>query len=618
MLDFQAGKFGSFVYFKSDTKFSYAEFKTDISVGSFVCNCRGNPFFTRTITGNSISQIPCETQFLISEDEGSYTAYIALVDDTTRSSLRGGDGLYICSETGDEAVRVDCGLGMYVISGENVYDIMKKAAIDIKNKLGTFRLKNEKSKPEFMKYFGWCTWNALGINVKNSQLTESIESFGEYTPKFVLLDDGWQSVDKTEPGQGDWKLSSLVPKEGFDLSACVQNCKERGVEKFFVWHATMGYWAGVYPHSPEMKKYNPQFVMAKYSENLHKNNDKAASGSETSFGLVANDKIFEFYNDYHKFISSCGVDGVKIDTQNYIEAVARGRGGRSVLSGLIREGMEASVQLNFGGELINCMCGQNDTLFRLKASNMVRTSDDFFPEIPASHGIHIYNNAFTSLLSREIAWCDWDMFMTNHEYGAYHAAARAVSGGPVYVTDKIGEHDFEVISSLRLSDGTVPLCEDIAVPAPDCLMLNPFEEKKAFKIVNTNKFGRVEAAFNMNVKAESVKCRIDEPAYSFNRKCIVEGEFELAPVGFDIFTYADIIGGYGVYGIAEKYNSGGTVADFRVIDGSAYVELLDVGTVCMYSESEPSVVLCNGKSVNFEYNNKLLKFFADSKIILVK
>lgn len=28
---------------------------------------------------------------------------------------------------------------------------------------------------------------------------------------------------------------------------------------------------------------------------------------------------------------------------------------------------------------------------------------------------------------------DWDMFQTVHEYSGFHAAARCVSGGPIYI-----------------------------------------------------------------------------------------------------------------------------------------------------------------------------------------
>ena len=36
-----------------------------------------------------------------------------------------------------------------------------------------------------------------------------------------------------------------------------------------------------------------------------------------------------------------------------------------------------------------------------------------------------------------------------------HAAARAVSGGAIYVSDKPGQHDFELLRELVLPDGSV-------------------------------------------------------------------------------------------------------------------------------------------------------------------
>jgi hypothetical protein len=41
---------------------------------------------------------------------------------------------------------------------------------------------------------------------------------------------------------------------------------------------------------------------------------------------------------------------------------------------------------------------------------------------------------------------DWDMFQTNAGVTSrMHAVARAISGGPVYISDKAGEHDTDII-----------------------------------------------------------------------------------------------------------------------------------------------------------------------------
>lgn len=40
------------------------------------------------------------------------------------------------------------------------------------------------------------------------------------------------------------------------------------------------------------------------------------------------------------------------------------------------------------------------------------------------------------------------MFQTVHDYSGFHAAARCVSGGPIYITDVPGQHDFDLINQM--------------------------------------------------------------------------------------------------------------------------------------------------------------------------
>ena len=40
------------------------------------------------------------------------------------------------------------------------------------------------------------------------------------------------------------------------------------------------------------------------------------------------------------------------------------------------------------------------------------------------------------------------MFQTSHDYAAFHAAARCVSGGPIYITDVPGQHDIDLIHQM--------------------------------------------------------------------------------------------------------------------------------------------------------------------------
>ena len=80
---------------------------------------------------------------------------------------------------------------------------------------------------------------------------------------------------------------------------------------------------------------------------------------------------------------------------------------------------------------------------------LVRNSDDFFPEVEASHAWHVFTNAHNSLFTQHLNILpDWDMFQTVHDYSGFHAAARCVSGGPIYITDVPGKHNVGLINQM--------------------------------------------------------------------------------------------------------------------------------------------------------------------------
>ncbi len=82
-------------------------------------------------------------------------------------------------------------------------------------------------------------------------------------------------------------------------------------------------------------------------------------------------------------------------------------------------------------------------------SNICLVHLDFFPEIPSSHPWHIFSNAHNSLFTSHLNILpDWDMFQTSHPYSFFHAAARCVSGGPIYITDEPGKHDLDLVTQM--------------------------------------------------------------------------------------------------------------------------------------------------------------------------
>ena len=80
------------------------------------------------------------------------------------------------------------------------------------------------------------------------------------------------------------------------------------------------------------------------------------------------------------------------------------------------------------------------------------------------------------------------MFHSNHESAGLHAAARAIGGCPVYVSDKPGDHDPELLRKLVLPTGEVLRAQNPGRPTKDCLfadgndLLNSVPHTVSFRI----------------------------------------------------------------------------------------------------------------------------------------
>ena len=89
-------------------------------------------------------------------------------------------------------------------------------------------------------------------------------------------------------------------------------------------------------------------------------------------------------------------------------------------------------------------------------------------------GVHLIHCAYNNLWMGQIIQPDWDMFQFLHWRAKFHAGSRAICGGPVYVSDSIGGHDFDLIKKLVFPDGTIPKCQHYALRTTNKRL--PFQE----------------------------------------------------------------------------------------------------------------------------------------------
>lgn len=479
--------------------------------------------------GSAGSDVPIETQMLLVEaaDTSSYVVFLPVLDAEFRSSLQGNsvNELLVCVESGDpDVVTSESPKAVFVHCGNNPFDLMKDSLKILEKHMGTFSLRETKTMPGMLDWFGWCTWDAFYQQVAPQGIKQGLKSLSDGgTPaKFLIIDDGWQDVVNDfqkdeepfiEGSQFGGRLMSIKENSKFRKKTVDDLEETTGLKDFvtdirtmfglkyvYVWHALMGYWGGLQPDSPETIKYNASMRYPVQSPgNLSHMRDISMDCMEKyGVGTIDPAKISEFYNDLHSYLVSQNVDGVKVDVQNILETVAGGLGGRVLLTRQFQNALEKSISANFQDNSIICCMGQStDSIYHSKRSAITRASDDYWPSDPKTQTLHIAAVAFNSIFLGEVVVPDWDMFYSQHYAAEFHAAARAVGGCGIYVSDKPGSHDFTILKRLVLPDGSILRAKYPGRPTRDCLFIDPvMDGRSLLKIWNLNKISGVLGVFN--------------------------------------------------------------------------------------------------------------------------
>ncbi|KAG8365325.1 hypothetical protein BUALT_Bualt18G0092900 [Buddleja alternifolia] len=639
--------------------------------------------------GNSARNIPIETQMLLMEakEEPSsqepngkegYVLFLPVLDGEFRSSLQGNsaDELQVCVETGDSTVSASkCHKAVFVNYGNNPFELIKESMMILQKYSGTFALRETKQMPGMLDWFGWCTWDAFYQDVNPQGIKDGLKSLSEggTPPRFLIIDDGWQDTTNEFQKEGEpfiegsqfgARLMSIRENNKFrstknedssnkphDLKEFVSDIKRTfGLKYVYVWHALMGYWGGLHPDAPGTKKYNPtlKFPLQSPGNLSHQRDIAMDKMEEYGVGTIDPDRIFEFYDDLHKYLVSQEVDGVKVDVQNILETVASGAGGRVSLTKNFQQALEKSISKNFQDNGIICCMAQNtDSVYSSKTSAITRASDDYYPKNPTTQTLHIAAVAYNSLFFGEVVIPDWDMFYSRHDSAEFHAVARAVGGCGIYVSDKPGKHDFEILKRLVLPDGSVLRAKYPGRPCRDCLFTDPVTDGKSLmKIWNMNKVTGVLAVFNcqgagtwpgFNSSSQIDGLDLSGSISPSDIDYLDEISPETGPGDFAVFSFksgslnrlskhgklnvnfktlqCDVfaVSPIKVYhqelqfapiGLIHMYNSGGAVDAVQAIDDGMRIIGRGGGVFGAYSSFEPKSCSVNMKNVEFKCSSE--------------
>ncbi|HWT03024.1 MAG TPA: Sip1-related alpha-galactosidase [Pyrinomonadaceae bacterium] len=494
------------------------------------------------------------------------------------------------------------------------------------------RLRWDKSYPEVFEWLGWCSWNAYGQEVTAEKVVNSVRSLREkqIPVGFVLVDDGWLTVREQ-------KLAAYgadTRKFPGDLAALARTLRgEYRIPHVGVWHTFQGYWNGVEADSDIGRAHA-----------LFKGLDgKALPDPRDGKGE-------KFFADWYARLKEWGYDFVKVDgqgnnvkfTDGLMPLFASGGGSHRNLQEAARkyfgEGRSDYVGLSPGLSLINCMEMSLENAFNWSVSNVARNSDDYLPEVPHNPKDHVYQNAYNAYWTANFAYPDWDMFQSHDARGEFHAVARAVSGGPVYITDEPGKERAEIVRPLAFSDGKLLMLDEPGQVTRDVLLADVALEPAALKV-----FGRITqpglkagmvAAFNVNKGSQTVTGRIGTgdvegllPAgesgaapvavyqRSSGRAVVLTGknaglQFSLADFGHDLFTLVPMTRGVAVFGLLDKYLGPAAVVSQKLEAGRVTIRLREAGDFGAMLARPPAGVELDGRKLppsSYSYREGLLR-----------
>ncbi len=557
----------------------------DVAINADIKSCMANyrrcEYWCAPYFADNTKNLPDETQLLIIKlKTNEFLVVVPVVNDKYKSVIRGKsesefsvrcfsrcEGLFDCK-----------GLSFLYAVGENPFELTEKCvktALEILNN-GT-RHRHDRRYPAIFDTLGWCSWDAMQIRVSEEGLLEKCEEFKEKNipVKWAILDDMWMEVHsfygKEYANFGE--MVTLMHRSAlshFDadpirfpngLKHTIDKIKEYGIS-VGLWHPTTGYWRGIEKDGEAYRRLKDCLIKTKnhlYVPDWH------------------TEKSYMYYKTIHDFYKKCGAEFVKIDNQSMSNRYYNGLAPVGQVAKDFHDGMEASVGEHFDNQMINCMGMASEDMWTRTVSPISRTSGDFQPENKEWFQKHILQCAYNSILQGQFYWCDWDMWWTDDGQASKNSLMRAVSGGPIYISDKINRSNADLLKPLALDNGQILRCDRPGVPAMDCVTEDCTINGKALKVQNIAGEHGVLAVLNIDNDEKAVTATIciedidglkgEEYAvyehFSKSLTFLKPGEsFEVtlaSPDAYKLYIFAPVKDGFAVIGRTDKFISPKTI-----------------------------------------------------------
>ena len=322
-------------------------------------------------------------------------------------------------------------------------------------------LRGQKIYPEIFTYLGWCSWECYGRNIDEKKMLEAVRLIEEsgMPIRSFLMDEGHADnrtlqADKTKFPNG---YRTLTEKKN-----------RNRIRWFGLWWAFLGAAHGV-AEPGQLGGLRDAMMETANGVLVPKPDETSAT---------------RFYEHIMRETSEGGFDFVKVDFMvDALPLYAGLRRDPPTLGGLPPDNHDAIRNPYAGAATLMSVCEQSATrlqgilncnwhnavcLFHSGASAVGRCSEDYQSNQLERAKAHIYH-AFSAIpWLGQVAWGDHDMFHSTDRVAALPMAiSKALSGGPIYLSDEPGTFAKALIEPLCFSDGRLlrPLAPGTPVEA---------------------------------------------------------------------------------------------------------------------------------------------------------
>lgn len=480
-------------------------------------------------------------------------------------------------------------------------------------------LRTDKAYPEPFEYLGWCSWEQYKEGINDRLMVETLLELDSSTVpvRWLMVDDGHQNF--TPPTAADLELPE-IPGEispvqmkkrltgfGVDPSKFSNGWKrlkeaQAGTEITWlgVWLNFNGYWGGI-------------DVGSDFGD-LEDTLLDLGDGVRQPSGEEGADR---FYDAYVAAQQQAGFDFIKVDNQASNIVFYQGKVESAVPYAVANHrALEKACAKRLNG-LINCMAHNTLGLFNTRESAVTRCSEDYLFEDEWRGKMHLFNSFGNMMLFGPTVWGDHDMFHSTDAFaGAVMARSKALSGGPVYLSDDAAQIDAEAVQPLSLSDGRILRPAAPAVPLPDSLFMDPYKDNAAFRVVAPLRHGTaVVALYNLTHPEKPVSGTVSADDYRWAGgmlqngapewdapegiviydvlNCMVVADHEtvsLPGFGDGLYLLCPIRKGWAVIGNPEKYLCSEAVETVDAEGGTLALELYEPCDVLVWSQGDEAPV----------------------------